>query len=120
MAERETGDFTRRACEKARRRGQAFFYPGIISQAPPPRVQPGARINTTGVRAACYYNYFPHRNICGPSGVDHCDPEVHDPGGFNFWVDKLNSQYPTFGDGAYNEMLRAFITSIEYRTRFGP
>lgn len=43
-----------------------------------------------------------------------------DPSGFSFWVNKLNSQFPTMGDGAYNEMLRAFILSTEYRQRFGP
>ena len=40
-----------------------------------------------------------------------------DTAGFNFWFDKLNS----FG-GNYitSEMVKAFITSFEYRQRFGP
>jgi hypothetical protein len=40
-----------------------------------------------------------------------------DTGGFNFWLDKLNS----FG-GNYitSEMVKAFISSSEYRQRFGP
>jgi len=55
----------------------------------------------------CYYRYLLRQQ----------DPEVADPSGFNFWLDKLNSQYPTMGDAAYNEMLRAFIESDEYRHR---
>jgi hypothetical protein len=47
-----------------------------------------------------------------------CDPEVCDPEGFNFWVDKLNSRLPS-RDADYNEMIRAFLVSAEYRSRFG-
>ena len=36
--------------------------------------------------------------------------------GFNFWLDKLNSFN---GDFVRSEMVKAFITSIEYRSRFG-
>jgi hypothetical protein len=36
--------------------------------------------------------------------------------GFNFWLGKLN-QYGNYTDA---EMVKAFISSIEYRTRFGP
>ncbi len=40
-----------------------------------------------------------------------------DAAGFNFWLDKLN----TFnGDYIAAEMIKAFITSSEYRGRFGP
>lgn len=56
----------------------------------------------------CYYRY-----LLRPG-----DPETDDPSGFNFWVSKLNNQCPSAGDGAYNEMLRAFILSAEYRDRF--
>ena len=38
-----------------------------------------------------------------------------DPGGFAFWLGKLN----TFGDWKNAEMVRAFIVSPEYRSRFG-
>ena len=38
-----------------------------------------------------------------------------DPGGYNHWLDKLN----TFGDWRTAEMVRAFIVSPEYRSRFG-
>ena len=37
--------------------------------------------------------------------------------GFNFWLDKLNDFN---GDFVRSEMVKAFITSIEYRSRFGP
>ena len=47
-----------------------------------------------------------------------CDPEVCDPAGFNFWVDKLNSRLPST-DADYNEMIRAFLVSSEYRDRSG-
>ena len=47
-----------------------------------------------------------------------CDPEVCDPDGFNFWVSKLNRRLPTT-DADYNEMIRAFLVSTEYRGRFG-
>jgi hypothetical protein len=40
-----------------------------------------------------------------------------DAAGFNFWLAKLN----TFrGDYVGAEMVKAFITSDEYRRRFGP
>jgi uncharacterized protein (TIGR03118 family) len=40
-----------------------------------------------------------------------------DTGGFNFWLNKLN----TFnGNFLESEMVRAFIESLEYRQRFGP
>ena len=40
-----------------------------------------------------------------------------DPGGFQFWLSKLN-QFD--GNFVRAEMVKAFITSIEYRGRFGP
>jgi uncharacterized protein (TIGR03118 family) len=40
-----------------------------------------------------------------------------DTAGFNFWLNKLNSFN---GDFIRAEMVRAFITSSEYRQRFGP
>ena len=40
-----------------------------------------------------------------------------DPSGYNFWLDKLNS----FGGNFIQaEMVKAFISSAEYRQRFGP
>ncbi|PYS65104.1 MAG: hypothetical protein DMF74_04825 [Acidobacteria bacterium] len=45
------------------------------------------------------------------------DPQDNDYTGFDFWLTKLN-QF----NGNYNaaEMVKAFITSVEYRQRFGP
>jgi hypothetical protein len=40
-----------------------------------------------------------------------------DTAGFNFWLNKLNAFN---GDFVASEMVKAFITSIEYRQRFGP
>ena len=36
--------------------------------------------------------------------------------GFDFWLDKLNQ----FGDYRRAEMVKAFISSTEYRNRLGP
>ena len=45
------------------------------------------------------------------------DPPDSDFSGFNFWLEKLNS----FGGNFVRaEMVKAFITSPEYRQRFGP
>jgi hypothetical protein len=40
-----------------------------------------------------------------------------DTSGFNFWLNKLNSFNSNFLDA---EMVKAFISSSEYRQRFGP
>jgi uncharacterized protein (TIGR03118 family) len=40
-----------------------------------------------------------------------------DTAGFNFWLNKLNAAN---GDFVSSEMVKAFISSIEYRQRFGP
>ncbi|HKP47862.1 MAG TPA: DUF4214 domain-containing protein, partial [Pyrinomonadaceae bacterium] len=40
-----------------------------------------------------------------------------DTAGFNFWLDKLNAFNGNF---VAAEMVKAFITSSEYRQRFGP
>ena len=44
------------------------------------------------------------------------DPQDVDYGGWKFWLDKLNQFNGNF---AQAEMVKAFITSIEYRQRFG-
>ena|SRR6266404_8538651 len=45
------------------------------------------------------------------------DPQDVDNTGYDFWLSKLNQ----FGGNFINaEMVKAFITSIEYRQRFGP
>jgi hypothetical protein len=43
-------------------------------------------------------------------------PDSNDSG-YQFWLAKLNSFN---GDYRKAEMVRAFITSLEYRARFGP
>jgi hypothetical protein len=40
-----------------------------------------------------------------------------DTAGFNFWLNKLNSFQGSFTNA---EMVKAFISSLEYRQRFGP
>ncbi|HEV2827152.1 MAG TPA: TIGR03118 family protein [Pyrinomonadaceae bacterium] len=45
------------------------------------------------------------------------DPPDNNLTGFNFWLDKLNSFN---GDYVRSEMVKAFISSKEYRSRFGP
>ncbi|MDX6501475.1 MAG: aqualysin 1 [Blastocatellia bacterium] len=45
------------------------------------------------------------------------DPPDNNLGGYNFWLDKLNQFNGNFVDA---EMVKAFITSAEYRQRFGP
>ena len=45
------------------------------------------------------------------------DPQDADFVGWKFWLDKLNQFNGNFVDA---EMVKAFITSIEYRQRFGP
>ena len=44
------------------------------------------------------------------------DPQDSDYTGYKFWLDKLNQ----FGNFVDAEMVKAFITSTEYRQRFGP
>jgi hypothetical protein len=46
-----------------------------------------------------------------------CDPPDGNFNGYNFWLDKLN-QFN--GDFLKAEMVKAFLTSSEYRSRFGP
>jgi hypothetical protein len=45
------------------------------------------------------------------------DPQDTDYTGYDFWLTKLN-QFN--GNYLSAEMVKAFITSIEYRQRFGP
>jgi uncharacterized protein (TIGR03118 family) len=45
------------------------------------------------------------------------DPPDEDFSGYNFWLNKLNAFN---GDFIRAEMVRAFVTSLEYRQRFGP
>jgi len=42
---------------------------------------------------------------------------LSDHTGYDFWLTKLNQFNGNYIDG---EMVKAFLTSIEYRQRFGP
>ncbi|HEX8147020.1 MAG TPA: ScyD/ScyE family protein [Pyrinomonadaceae bacterium] len=89
---------------------RAFFYssefiglhPGLAGQ-----LRGTAEYNREFVRQG-YYAYLRRT----------CDPEVCDAEGFNFWVSKLNARLPST-DADYNEMIRAFLVSTEYRARLG-
>ncbi len=52
-------------------------------------------------------------NLRNPSD----DPQDTDHPGYEFWLNKLNQFNGNFVSA---EMVKAFITSAEYRTRFGP
>ena len=65
-------------------------------------------INITVVDLLQYYGYL-RRN---PTD----QPDVNDSG-YQFWLNKLNS---FGGDFIQAEMVKAFITSDEYRNRFAP
>ncbi len=45
------------------------------------------------------------------------DPQDTDYTGYEFWLNKLNQFNGNF---VAAEMVKAFITSVEYRQRFGP
>jgi hypothetical protein len=89
---------------------RAFFYSAEFI-ARHPELAEGLRgtasYNREFVRQ-CYFAYLRR----------DCDPEVCDSEGFNFWVTKLNGHLPNV-DADYNEMIRAFLISSEYRARFG-
>lgn len=88
---------------------RAFFYSGEFINLVPALAASNRgtdSYNREFVRH-CYFKYLRRTK----------DPEIEDPGGFTFWVNKLNAQFPTMGDGAYSEMIKAFIASSEYRNR---
>jgi hypothetical protein len=60
-------------------------------------------------------NFASARLTCLRRNVD--DPPDKDFSGFDFWLGKLD-QFK--GDYRAAEMVKAFITSAEYRHRFGP
>lgn len=89
---------------------RAFFYSAeFIGLHPelPEQLRGTAAYNREFVRQS-YYTYLRRT----------CDPEVCDAEGFNFWVSKLNARLPST-DADYNEMIRAFLVSAEYRARLG-
>ena len=89
---------------------RAFFYSTEFMSLHPElhdSLRGTAAYNREFVRQ-CYFAYLRRA----------CDPEVCDPEGFNFWVTKLNSRLPSL-DADYNEMIRAFLNSVEHRARLG-
>lgn len=89
---------------------RAFFYSSEFTGLHPElseQLRGTAAYNREFVRQS-YYTYLRRT----------CDPEVCDPEGFNFWVSKLNARLPS-RDADYNEMIRAFLVSAEYRARLG-
>lgn len=101
-------------CITSRRYGvsRAFFDSGeFISNKPAlaPSNKGTDSYNREFVRQ-CYYVYLRRT----------CDPQVCDAGGFNFWVNELNSDYQVRGDVAYYRIIEAFVTSGDYRNRFPP
>jgi hypothetical protein len=89
---------------------RAFFYSSEFVGLHPElaeQLRGTAAYNREFVRQS-YYTYLRRT----------CDPEVCDSAGFNFWVSKLNARLPST-DADYNEMIRAFLVSAEYRARLG-
>lgn len=89
---------------------RAFYYSAEFIAAHPelaPNLRGTVSYNREFVRQA-YFTYLDRS----------CDPEICDSIGFNFWVNVLNSKMPNTDDH-YNEMIRAFIVSSEYRDRLG-
>jgi hypothetical protein len=70
------------------------------------------------------YRIFP-KSVCnagesGSSGYLRRNPHDAPDGnfnGYNFWLNKLNA---FDGDFVQAEMVKAFLSSSEYRQRFGP
>lgn len=89
---------------------RAFFYSSEFTGLHPElaeQLRGTAAYNREFVRQG-YYAYLRRA----------CDPEVCDAAGFDFWVSKLNARLPST-DADYNEMIRAFLVSAEYRGRLG-
>ena len=90
---------------------RAFFYssefignhPALASN------QRGTHDYNAAFVFACYFGFLRR----APN-----DPPDYNWDGFNFWVNKLDSTNPDASDGKYNEMLKAFIESTEFRDRF--
>jgi hypothetical protein len=91
---------------------RAFFYSGDFIALHPglAAVQRGTHDYNVDFVFACYYGFLRR----APNA-----PPDNNWDGFNFWVNKLDSTNPDASDGKYNEMLKAFLDSFEYKTRFG-
>jgi Tol biopolymer transport system component len=92
---------------------RAFFYSGEFIGAHPELGGPRGTHDYNAAFVYWCYRTFLQRE---PNG-----PPDNNWDGFNYWVFKLDSTNPDDRDGKYNEMLRAFILSTEYRGRsWGP
>jgi hypothetical protein len=69
------------------------------------------------MRAADFSPQFVLMQYYGYLRRNPTDPPDSDDSGYQFWLAKLNS---FGGDFRSADMVKAFITSIEYRARFGP
>jgi len=99
------------ACVSAKRVdvARAFFYSTeFIGAHPELGGSRGTHNYNTAFVYWCYLAFLRRE----PNG-----PPDNNWDGYNFWVGKLDSTNPDAGDAKYNEMLHAFIESIEYRNR---
>lgn len=89
---------------------RAFFYSGeFIGMHPELGGQRGTHDYNSSFVLWCYRAFLRRE----PN-----DPPDNNWNGYNFWVGVLDSTNPDAGDDKYNQMLRAFIVSTEYRNRF--
>ena len=89
---------------------RAFFYSGeYVALHPELGGQRGTHEYNAAFVLQCYRGFLRREPNAPPD---------NNWVGFNYWVDKLDSTNPDAGDWKYNEMLKAFIESIEYRGRF--
>jgi Domain of unknown function (DUF4214) len=92
---------------------RAFFYSTEFVGRHPELTtgQRGTHDYNSGFVYACYRGFLRREPNAFPD---------NNWNGFNFWVTKLDSTNPDAGDWKYNEMIKAFLESIEYRNRFEP
>lgn len=107
-SERFTSCGTNEACLEQRRVdvSRAFFYSGEFMRTTPEladNLRGTASYNAAFVRE-CYRRYLQRES---------------DADGLNFWTNRLNNKIPKVTDADYNEIIRAFIVSAEYRSRYG-
>jgi hypothetical protein len=91
---------------------RAFFYSGeFIAMHPELGAQRGTHEYNVAFVYWCYRTYLQRE----PNG-----PPDNNWNGYNFWVGVLDGTNPDAGDYKYNQMIRAFLVSDEYREkRFG-
>lgn len=91
---------------------RAFFYSAeFVGLHPDLTGQRGTHDYNSGFVYACYRGFLRREPNAYPD---------NNWNGFNFWVTKLDTTNPDAGDWKYNEMIKAFLDSPEYRGRFQP